>query len=248
MVYGGGGIYGIAYTLGVAHGLSAAGVPVEQAPALGTSAGSWTAAILATGHSYADVDALETPPLPTRRYGVLAGLARELLGDAGSPRVTVSAVCVAERRRHLLSGAQHALADLIAASSAVPALLPAHRVGGRLYVDGGLSSMTSLDAAPPARHTIVVAPLSGVVLGPIGRSQGVRLERDLRSWEHRHPGRRVTLVRPTRSIAAVVGAAPWALFDAARARAVYPLAFGQGLRAGQLLLVDRRGLTTAAAA
>ena len=33
MVYGGGGMFGIGYCVGVAHGLAAAGVPVESAPA-----------------------------------------------------------------------------------------------------------------------------------------------------------------------------------------------------------------------
>ena len=32
MVYGGGGVFGIAYTAGIAAGLAAAGVPVETAP------------------------------------------------------------------------------------------------------------------------------------------------------------------------------------------------------------------------
>ena len=38
MVYGGGGVVGIAYTAGVAAGLATSGIPVAQAPALGTSA------------------------------------------------------------------------------------------------------------------------------------------------------------------------------------------------------------------
>jgi predicted acylesterase/phospholipase RssA len=40
MVYGGGGVFGIAYTSGVAAGLVDSGIPVASAPSLGTSAGS----------------------------------------------------------------------------------------------------------------------------------------------------------------------------------------------------------------
>ena len=51
MVYGGGGVVGIAYTAGVAAGLVSVGIPVAGAPALGTSAGSWTASAIALGLS-----------------------------------------------------------------------------------------------------------------------------------------------------------------------------------------------------
>jgi NTE family protein len=61
MVYGGGGVFGIAYTAGVAAGLAATGVPVVTAPALGTSAGSWTAAAIALGLTYDDFQALGSP-------------------------------------------------------------------------------------------------------------------------------------------------------------------------------------------
>ena len=75
MVYGGGGVFGIAYTSGVAQGLADRGMPIRQAPSLGTSAGSWTAAALALGLSYDDFDDLRPPPVPTRRTGVLADIA-----------------------------------------------------------------------------------------------------------------------------------------------------------------------------
>ena len=37
MVYGGGGVFGIGYSAGVARGLEAGGIHVSRAPALGTS-------------------------------------------------------------------------------------------------------------------------------------------------------------------------------------------------------------------
>lgn len=235
MVYGGGGIVGIAYTAGVAAGLTATGIPAATAPVLGTSAGSWTASALALGLSFEDFRELEPPSVPNLRAGVLADLARQLFGEARHPLVAVSAVCVRTGRRHILDGGRHPLADLVAASSAVPGLLAPHRVDGRLYVDGGLRSATSVDAATEADLVIVVAPLAGAVLGPLGRAAELLLRWELRRWRTTHPGSCVTLIRPDRAVARVVGLRPLALFDAARARDVYSLAYAQGLRRGELL-------------
>jgi NTE family protein len=235
MVYGGGGVFGIAYTAGVATGLAEAGVPVATAPALGTSAGSWTASALALGVTYDDFATISSPRVPTRRPGVLADLARELFGEQTHPLVSVSAVCVRTRRRHILDGGRYPLADLVAASSAVPGLLPPHRIDGRLYVDGGMWSATSVDAAAEADHVIVVAPLAGPVLGPVGHTAGLLLERELRRWVARHPESTVTLVRPDRTLARLAGRHPLALFDDGRAADVHALAYDQGLRVGEEL-------------
>ncbi len=233
MVYGGGGVVGIAYTAGVAAGLIAAGIPVETAPALGTSAGSWTASALALGLTYDDLADLPVPSFPALRSGVLADIARSAFGESTHPLVSVSAVSVRSRRRHILDGGAFPLADLVAASSAVPGLLPPHRVDGRLYIDGGMWSVTSVDAAEEADQVIVVAPLAGRVMGPMGRVAGALLERELGRWRRRHPDTNVELIRPNRAIARITGIRPLALFDAERARAVYPLAYEQGARWGE---------------
>src|SRR5215203_1444576 len=132
MVYGGGGVFGVAYTIGVATGLAEAGVPVAAAPALGTSAGAWTASAIALGPSYDAFAAIRSPRVPTRRPGVLADVGRQLFGERSHPLVAVSAVCLRSGRRHILDGGAYPLADLVAASSAVPGLFPAHRIDGRL--------------------------------------------------------------------------------------------------------------------
>lgn len=230
MVYGGGGVFGIGYCVGVAHGLAAGGIPVATAPALGTSAGSWAASAVALGLDYDDVAALEVPPVPNRRTGVLAEVARELFDEATHPLVSVSALSVRTRRRHILDGGRYPLADLVAASSAVPGLLPPHRIDGRLYIDGGMWSATSVDAAEDALAVIVVAPLAGPHMGPLGRGAGILLDRELRTWRRRHPDRSITLIRPNREIARHAGRSPMNLFDGDRARLVYPLAREQGLR------------------
>lgn len=238
MVYGGGGMFGIGYCIGVAHGLATAGIPVATSPALGTSAGSWAASALALGVSYDEVAGIEAPSIPNRRTGILADIARSVFGDARHPLVSVSALCLRSRRRHILDGGRYVLAELVAASSAVPGLLPPHRIDGRLYVDGGMWSATSIDAAADADEVIVIAPLAGAHMGPMGRGAGLLLERELRTWRRAHPGRRITLIRPNRAIAGHAGRNPMNLFDADRARAVYPLAYEQGCRWAERLAVS----------
>lgn len=237
MVYGGGGVFGIAYGLGVAEGLARAGLPVRTAPALGTSAGSWVAAVMALGMSFEDFDGMSSPSVPTRR-SVLHEAATALFGDARHHLVSVSALQLRSRRRHILDGGRYRLADLAAASSAVPGLFPPHRIDGRLYIDGGMWSATSVDAAAEAHHVIVVAPLAGRTLGPVGRTAGLLLGRELESWTDRHPSASITMIRPSRDIARLAGRNPLGLFDGDRARRVLPLAVEQGLRWGELLLGD----------
>ncbi|WP_395656006.1 patatin-like phospholipase family protein [Nocardioides sp.] len=238
MVYGGGGVVGIAYTTGVAAGLASSGIPVAGAPALGTSAGSWTASALALGMSYDDLAELPVPSVPAVRSGVLADIARMVFGESSHPLVSVSAVTVRGRRRHILDGGAYPLADLVAASSAVPGLLPPHRIDGRLYVDGGMWSATSVDAAEDADRVIVVAPLAGRVMGPMGRIAGALLDRELDRWQQRHPEADIHMVRPNREMARIVGVRPLALFDADRARTIYPLAYEQGVRWGEHIQSD----------
>lgn len=238
MVYGGGGVFGIGYGAGIAHGLAAAGINVAEAPALGTSAGAWVASAVALGLSYDDLAEIEVPSVPNRQEGILADAARAIFGEARHPLVAVSAVRLGgRRRRHILDGARYPLADLAAASSAVPALFSPHRIDGRLYVDGGMWSVTSVDAAKDADQVIVVAPLAGRVLGPMGRSAELLLTRELRSWREHHPEKTITMIRPNREIARIAGRNPMGLFDAERARLAYPLAVEQGIRWGRRLLV-----------
>ncbi len=236
MVYGGGGVFGIGYGVGVAHGLAATGIAVGEAPALGTSAGSWVASILALGLSYDDIAEMDTPSVPDFRSEVLVELGRDLFGNAKHPLVSASAVCLKSRRRHILDGAQFELADIVAASSAVPGLLPPHHVGKCLYIDGGMWSATSVDAAANAERVIVVAPLAGSVLGPMGWGAGMLLRRELNTWRERNANSEIFKIRPNRRIAALAGRNPLNLFDKARALDAYPLAYDQGLRWGERLM------------
>lgn len=96
-------------------------------------------------------------------------------------------------------------------------------------------SATSVDAATSADHVIVVAPLAGRVLGPMGRTAELLLARELRVWRSRHPRTRITMIRPDQQISRRAGRNPLGLFDAERARPVYPLAVEQGRRWGDRL-------------
>ena len=234
MVYGGGGVFGIAYGVGVAMGLADSGIKVREAPALGTSAGSWVAAAMALHLAYDDFADMASPSVPTRK-DVLGDIAREVFGGARHHLVSASAIYLQNGRRHLLDGGRYDLADLAAASSAVPGLFPPHRVDGRLYVDGGMWSATSVDAATEADHVIVVAPLAGPVMGPMGRTAGFMLSRELGRWRSEHPEKTIALIRPNAAIGKLAGRNPMGLFDSDRAHRVFPLALQQGREWGERL-------------
>jgi hypothetical protein len=105
-------------------------------------------------------------------------------------------------------------------------------------------SATSVDAAEEAEQVIVVAPLAGRVMGPMGRVAGALLDRELSRWRSRHPDARITMIRPNREMARITGLRPLALFDPDRARAIFPLAREQGARWGEQLLAEESGDTT----
>ena len=181
---------------------------------------------------------LDPPSVPNLRPGLLARIAREVFGEATHPLVSVSAVCLRSGRRHILDGGAFPLADLVAASSAVPGMLAPHRVGGDLYVDGGMWSTTSVDAAAHAESVIVIAPLAGPNVGMIGRGAGLLLERELRRWRRRHPDRRITMIRPDRAMAQLRGPHPAQPVRRGPGQGVYPLAYEQGLRWAERLQVS----------
>lgn len=237
-VYGGGGVFGIAYGLGVAHALVDAGVPLTSCDAIGTSAGSWVAACLATGIGFDVMSQQAGVQVPQLRPGFLRGVAREVFGERRDARVRASAVRL-PLRRELLSGLP--LADMVAASSSVPGVFAPARIGKSLYVDGGVRSMASAHLAPSADHLLVIAPIAGGVMGPGGRALELVLAVETRRWE-RATGGRAHVIRPDAAIAAMV-VTPLHLFDKARALDVYPMAYAQGAR----LFSSRPNLTPLAA-
>ena len=228
---GGGGLFGIAYSLGIAGALVDAGTDLARAPSLGTSAGSWAAAALALGVPFPSaLDAIgdRVPRFPDPRSGRLHAIARELFGTTTRcPTMRAVACRLPTLERTVFSGADHPIADLVAASSAVPGMLPPERIGSHSYVDGGVRSMASIDLADDARRLLVVLPLSGPMFGPGGWLMERFIGRELRTWKRSHRDVRPLLVRPTTEIAALARR-PDQLFDPDRARACFDLAYEQG--------------------
>ncbi len=228
-VYGGGGLFGIAYLLGVGEALVDGGVPLMDIPSLGTSAGSWAAGGLALGVRWTDAVMLLGDSIPRRphpRSGRLRSVAAEVFGESRVPTMRAVVCSVPRLRRVVLNGADYPLADLVAASSAVPGLLAPHRVGGHQYIDGGVRSLVSADLADRADHLLVVAPVAGPMLGPAGRIAERVLRREMNHWQRWNPGGTLSLIRPNQTIAALASW-PGRLFDTETAKRCYDLAYEQ---------------------
>jgi len=223
-------MFGIGYAMGVIHGLAEKGVTFVGAPLLGTSAGSWAAAAVALEVDVQDLFALTVPSFPNPRPGVLAAAARELFGERTSPFVKVCACSLPRLRRTVFDGALHPIADLIAASSAVPGLLAPHTIDGVKYVDGGVRSGTSVDFAPDADHLHVIAPLAGAMWGPFRRFVDRGMHNEITRWKERTNGT-VTLFTPVK-VAADIAQNPRHLFDKSRALEAYYCGIDQARSGG----------------
>lgn len=230
LAFGGGGLFGIAYLMGLAEALADGGVDVGTAPTIGTSAGSWAAAALGLGIRWSDAVEIigpEAPRLPDPRPGRLRAVAGDLFGERRVPTMRAVMCSLPRLRRVVLSGADHAVADLVAASSAVPGILAPHKIDGTRYVDGNLRSMASADLADDADHLIVMAPIAGPMFGPGGRVAERVLRREMQHWQRDHEGGQLWLMRPNHAIAALARI-PTQLFDMDRAKRCYDLSYAQG--------------------
>lgn len=218
-VFGGGGLFGIGYALGVVEGLSNFGVTFAGSPMLGTSAGSWAAAAVSLGIDVQELLSMPVPSFPNPKSGVLAAAARSIFGDARSSFVKVCACALPRLRRTVFDGDKYPLADLVAASSAVPGLLAPHEIDGVRYVDGGMRSGTSVDFGPEVDQLYVVAPLAGAMWGPFRNVIDRGMHREIARWKERCQGN-VTLYTPV-EVAADIAKNPRHLFDKSRAVEAY---------------------------
>ena len=220
--FGGGGLFGIGYAMGILDTLRERGIDLSRSPMIGTSAGSWAASATALGVSFRDLAALRTPRFPDPRPGVLARSARLVFGRATNPLVSAVACELPRLRRVVLDGASTPLSLAVAASSAVPGLLSPQRVAGRLYVDGGVRSGVSVDLASAAETLVVIAPLAGAMFGPFNNIVERNTAEEIDDWTRVHGGR-VILFAPSETTARIA-TLPHHLFDKERARAAYDLA------------------------
>lgn len=238
LVLGGGGPFGIAFEYGIYESLRDAGVDLKDSQMLGTSAGSWVASFIATGRGYADVADIPQIKVPNWEPGFLQSIARDVLGDDRAANVRAMAYRLPSRHRPVagpekLRGTDHDLADIVAASSAVPGLFRPVRIGDEYYVDGGVRSIVSADVAPKSRRVLAIAALGRHLKQQVGQHKiGVgpalewQLRRELGNWKRRYGGE-VAYVQPNEKIAGLVEG-PMDLFDFKIAHQVYDLAREQG--------------------
>ena len=108
-------------------------------------------------------------------------------------------------------GPEASVAEAVSASCAIPGVFAPVTIGGREYVDGGLWSLTNLDAAPAGRDTRVLClnPMAGTdgaalaALRAFARSRAAVEEQALRAR-----GAEVTVIAPSRLAAAAIGRDP----------------------------------------
>jgi predicted acylesterase/phospholipase RssA len=189
LVYGGGGPYATAFAMGVAAALIEQGVPLRTLPALATSGGAWGAAAVFAGLSHAHVlGVTRRIRLPDLHPGRLLGLAAELFGDRREPLLWTSTLRLPALTRSVMWGGAHVVAEIVAASSAVPLMVAPQRVGRRYYVDGGARSWVSADLAPDADRLLVVAPAVAPAIGIFGPALERQLAFEVRRWRRRTGG------------------------------------------------------------
>jgi NTE family protein len=139
----------------------------------------------------------------------------------------VVAVDTATGEHRLFDAASGAdFVDAVAASSAVPGAWPTVAIGGKLYMDGGIRSLTNADLAIGARHAVVLAPLGWGDDNPVSghlRDEVAQL---------RATGCRVDVIVPDAASLAALGDN---VLDPARRAPSAECGLAQGLALGQAL-------------
>jgi NTE family protein len=145
-------------------------------------------------------------------------------------------VCAVDRRtgRRVVFGAPGAppadVADAVVASCSVPWVFEPVEIGGREYVDGGVWSVTNLDAAPAGRDTQVLCLDTIAGLDPRTRRMAAlrgafRIAAELETQWLRRRGARVRHVAPDAEAADAIGPS---LMDQRGAQRVLAAGYRQG--------------------
>jgi NTE family protein len=109
---------------------------------------------------------VETISWEARRAAIVERLG---LGEAAWPEMPLSLTAVdleTEELRVLDAGSGVSLVDAVAASCAVPGVWPPARIGGRAYVDGGVSDT-------PNNAHLAAGARAVLILSPMGRAAGL---------------------------------------------------------------------------
>ncbi len=227
--FGAGGATGIAFVLGVATGLAESGVDVRSGPMIGTSAGAYAAAALATNVDFEAVMAA-WPSQFEVKVARAVDVTGPVYGDRRAAGVAGIAVRMSRLRRTALWCDDESCADVVAASSSPPPFAWPHKIDGRRYVDGGYASMTSVDLAPLADLLVLVTPIWDGA-GRRGERASRRGRRELTAYRAAGGGR-ILHVAPSAEICALGAFDVPAMFSRNLARRLFPLARDLGRRAG----------------
>lgn len=214
---------------------------LERAARTGVRLGAWASMplvppLLALGAAPgARARALALARVPTRGRRLDRLHAEiEALRSRFDGRLRVCCVDRAAGRRVVFGrpGAPHAsVADAVVASCSIPWVFEPVEIGGRAYVDGGVWSLTNLDAAPAGRETEVLclAPAAGAAVATSSVTGALRAAAaavaEVEALALRARGARVRIVGPDRASAAEM--AP-GLMDPRPAAAVLAAGYAQG--------------------
>jgi NTE family protein len=200
-------------------------------------AASAAVALMAPGGALVRSLALARVPAGRRRLGRV----RDEVERSGARFDGRLRVCCVDRRtgRRVVFGAPGAseasVADAVAASCAIPGVFAPVAIGGRDYVDGGVWSVTNIDAAPAGRGTEVLCldTVAGMRLPPRGALGAMRaasrVAAELEIQVLRRRGARVTHVFPDAMAAEAIGGD---LMDGEPAATVLAAGFRQGRALG----------------
>ncbi|WP_326568875.1 patatin-like phospholipase family protein [Amycolatopsis rhabdoformis] len=178
LVLGAGGPVGGAWLSGAVSGLVAGGLSLAEVPQIvGTSAGAVIGAWLGAGASLDDATSAIADRAAWHARGhepaadhLDADVAGELwsrwLPPGDWPKMLrVTAVALPDKRIGVWSADDGVpLGAAVAASTAAPGVAPPVKIAGRLYVDGGVRSMTNADVAATRidndeAEVLVLAPI-----------------------------------------------------------------------------------------
>ena len=103
------------------------------------------------------------------------------------------------------------LVDAVTASTALPGLLPTHRIYGGRYIDGGVRSAENADLAAGYANVVVLSPLGGRSRTEPGQFEGLRRAPEWRTdlagqvEDLRKQGSRVEVITPDADSRAAMG-------------------------------------------
>jgi hypothetical protein len=228
---GGGGAFGIAFHLGVTHALIDAGVRVDEGPMLGVSAGAYTAAALVTGTSLEAIMDSWASYESTKRRGRArtSDITGPLFGDRRDARVTGVSITPRWPSPILVSGAEHALSDVVAAAASPLGMAHGHRVAGRRLYDAGMHWNTVAHRAPRADLLLVSAALTGDHRSPMSVIWERQLRFELHPW-HMSKHRHTVVIRPDVEVLSAGASRLGDMLNPAHAPATYRAAYRQGER------------------